>query len=294
MDKIGLGKGLSAILGEIEPTQAPSGKTDAIELVSIQSLQPGRYQPRRVFAPEQLNDLVASISAKGVLQPLLIRPLSDKPGKYEIIAGERRWRAATQAGLTQVPAIIRHFSDKETLEVSLIENLQRQDLNALEEADAYARLMKEFNYTQEELAKVVGKSRSHVANMMRLLELPSEIKHLLESNALSAGHARALLNTAHPEVLAKKIIDMGLNVRQAEQLAMREGAKKARTAPVLPSPERKDRDILALEAELSALLKTAVSIKWTGKTGKITLVCNKLEKLDTILQRLTNGGPVED
>ena len=290
MDKIGLGKGLSAILGEIDPVQEAGEKADVVELVPVQSLQPGRYQPRKVFAPEQLADLVASIAAKGVLQPLLVRPIADN--KYEIIAGERRWRAASQAGLKQVPAIVRHFSDKETLEVSLIENLQRQDLNALEEAAAYARLMKEFQYTQEELSKVVGKSRSHVANMMRLLELPDSVKKLLESNELSAGHARALLNTAHPETLAKKIIAQGLNVRQAEQLAMQ--TKKPRATGTTPAHEHKDRDILALEAELSALLKTAVSIKWTGKSGKITVACNNLEKLDTILQRLTTGGPVED
>ncbi|MBP5160855.1 MAG: ParB/RepB/Spo0J family partition protein [Alphaproteobacteria bacterium] len=290
MDKIGLGKGLSAILGEIDPVQEAGEKADVVELVPVQSLQPGRYQPRKVFAPEQLADLVASIAAKGVLQPLLVRPIADN--KYEIIAGERRWRAASQAGLKQVPAIVRHFSDKETLEVSLIENLQRQDLNALEEAAAYARLMKEFQYTQEELSKVVGKSRSHVANMMRLLDLPDSVKKLLESNELSAGHARALLNTAHPETLAKKIIAQGLNVRQAEQLAMQ--TKKPRATGAAPAHEHKDRDILALEAELSALLKTAVSIKWTGKSGKITVACNNLEKLDTILQRLTTGGPVED
>ena len=225
---------------------------------------------------------------------MLIRPLPEKPDSYEIIAGERRWRAATQAGLTQVPAIIKRFSDKETLEVSLIENLQRQDLNALEEAAAYARLMKEFQYTQEELAKVVGKSRSHVANMMRLLDLPESVKKLLENNELSAGHARALLNTTHPEALAQKIIAQGLNVRQAEHLAMHDGGKKARSVETRADKGHKDRDILALEAEFSALLKTAVSIKWTGKAGKITLSFNNLEKLDTILQRLTYGGPVED
>ena len=290
MDKIGLGKGLSAILGEIDPAQETGEKADVVELLPIQSLQAGRYQPRKVFAPEQLADLVASIAAKGVLQPLLVRPIADN--KYEIIAGERRRRAASQAGLKQVPAIVRRFSDKETLEVSLIENLQRQDLNALEEAAAYARLMKEFQYTQEALSKVVGKSRSHVANMMRLLDLPDSVKKMLETNALSAGHARALLNTAHPETLAKKIIAQGLNVRQAEQLATQ--TKKPRASGAAPTHEHKDRDILALEAELSALLKTAVSIKWTGKSGKITVACNNLEKLDTILQRLTTGGPVED
>ena len=292
MDKMGLGKGLSAILGEMNPVQTPGANT--VELIPIGNLKPGRYQPRKVFASEPLVDLVASIAAKGVLQPLLIRPLPEQPGMYEIIAGERRWRAATQAGLTTVPAIVKNFSDKETLEVSLIENLQRQDLNALEEAAAYVRLLKEFQYTQEELARVVGKSRSHVANMMRLLDLPEEVKKMLETNVLSAGHARALLNTAHPETLAKRIIAQGLNVRQAEQLAMQDAEKKAHALKTKQPNVRKDHDILALEAELSALLKTAVSIKWTGKGGKVVLTCNSLEKLDTILQRLTNGGPVDD
>lgn len=293
-NKIGLGKGLSAILGEIEEETPAVGTKNgqAIEWIEIQRLEPGRFQPRRVFKTEELSDLVASIKEKGVLQPLLVRTLAN--GKYEIIAGERRWRASKEAGLSEVPALIKDFSDKETLEVALIENLQRQDLNPLEEAEGYARLLQEFHRTQEELAQVVGKSRSHVANMMRLLDLPDSIKDYVEKGQISAGHARALLNAKNPEKLALKVIEQGLSVRQAEQLAISEGEKKTRTPKTASASGRKDHDIMALEAELSSLLKTGVSIKWTGKNGKITIQCNDLEKLDIVLQRLTAGGAVEE
>lgn len=293
-NRIGLGKGLSAIMGEIEDEKNLSEpqKTAGIEKIAIDRLFPGKYQPRRTFKPEELSDLIASIQTKGVLQPLLVRLRPGSSDTYEIIAGERRWRASKEAGLTEVPVIIKDFSDKETLEVALIENLQRQDLNPLEEAQGYHRLLQEFHRTQEELASVVGKSRSHVANMMRLLELPDSVKQYVEEGALSAGHARALLNAKNPEKLAKKVMDQGLNVRQTEQLAMTEGEKKPRTAQKVSVGGRKDNDIMALEAELSSLLKTNVTIKWSGRNGKITIECNDLDKLDQVLQRLTTGGPV--
>ena len=297
-NKIGLGKGLSAILGEIdEETSQVSAlieKKDVagITFLPLDSLQPGKFQPRRVFTKDMLDDLVASIKTKGVLQPLLVRQVGNN--RYEIIAGERRWRASKEAGLTQVPVIIKDFNDEETLEVSLIENLQRQDLNPLEEAQGYQRLMNEFNRTQEELARVVGKSRSYVANMLRLLELPNAVKTYLDKGDITTGHARALLNAKNPEKLAKKVVEQGLSVRQTEQLAMTEGEKKGRAERTVSVGGRKDRDIMALEAELSSLLKTAVTIRWTGKNGKITIDCNSLEKLDVILQRLTNGGEVEE
>ena len=293
-NKIGLGKGLSAILGEIEEetTSVPSTHGLGIELITLDKLIPGRFQPRHRFEEEELADLVASIKEKGVLQPLLVRSISN--GKYEIIAGERRYRASKEAGLSEVPVIVKDFSDKETLEVALIENLQRQDLNPLEEAQGYRRLLQEFHHTQEELAKVVGKSRSHVANMMRLLELPDIVKDYVEKGQISAGHARALLNAKNPEKLAQKVVEQGLNVRQTEALAMTEGEKKSRTSSATSSSSgKKDSDIMALEAELSSLLKTGVSIKWSGKNGKITIFCNSLEKLDAVLQRLTTGGEIE-
>ena len=297
-NKIGLGKGLSAILGEIEEetsqVSALIEKKDVsgITFLPLESLQPGKFQPRRVFTKDMLDDLVASIKTKGVLQPLLVRQVGNN--RYEIIAGERRWRASKEAGLTQVPVIIKDFNDEETLEVSLIENLQRQDLNPLEEAQGYQRLMDEFKRTQEELARVVGKSRSYVANMLRLLDLPNTVKAYLDRGELTAGHARALLNAKNPEKLAKKVVDQGLSVRQTEQLAMTEGEKKGRAERKISVAGRKDSDIMALEAELSTLLKTAVTIRWTGKNGKITIECNSLEKLDVVLQRLTNGGEVEE
>ena len=296
-NKIGLGKGLSAILGEIDEQTTQTSQliakqeTNGITFLPVESLRPGKFQPRRIFTPEMLNDLVESIKVKGVLQPLLVRQIGNDV--YEIIAGERRWRASKQAGLTQVPVIIKDFNDEETLEVSLIENLQRQDLNPLEEAQGYQRLLDEFHRTQEELASVVGKSRSHVANTLRLLELPDTVKKYLEQGAITAGHARALLNSKNPEKLARKVIDQNLSVRQTEQLSVTEGEKKPRVPRTVSVSGHKDSDIMALEAELSTLLKTAVTIHWNGKNGKITIEGNSLDKLDLVLQRLTNGGEAE-
>ena len=296
-NKIGLGKGLSAILGEIEEetsqVSALIEKKDVsgITFLPLESLQPGKFQPRRVFTKDILDDLVASIKTKGVLQPLLVRQIGNN--RYEIIAGERRWRASKEAGLTQVPVIIKDFNDEETLEVSLIENLQRQDLNPLEEAQGYQRLMDEFKRTQEELARVVGKSRSYVANMLRLLELPDEVKKYLDKGDITTGHARALLNVKSPEKLVKKVVEQGLSVRQTEQLAITEGEKKGRSERSISVGGHKDRDVMALEAQLSTLLKSAVTIRWNGKNGKIIIECDSLEKLDVIFQRLTAGGEVD-
>ena len=254
-NKIGLGKGLSAILGEIDEQTTQTSQliakqeTNGITFLPVESLRPGKFQPRRIFTPEMLNDLVESIKVKGVLQPLLVRQIGNDV--YEIIAGERRWRASKQAGLTRVHVIIKDFHDEEKLEVSLIENLQRQDLNPLEEAQGYQRLLDEFHRTQEELASVVGKSRSHVANTLRLLELPDTVKKYLEQGAITAGHARALLNSKNPEKLARKVIDQNLSVRQTEQLSVTEGEKKPRAPRTVSVSGHKDSDIMALEAELS-------------------------------------------
>ena len=231
-------------------------------------------------------DLVNSIREKGVLQPLLVRKKSENV--YEIIAGERRFRASKQAGLSQVPVIIKDFDDKAALEVALIENLQREDLNPLEEAEAYKKLLNEFSYTQEELSKVVGKSRSHVANMMRLLDLPDDIKQLVENKELTIGHARALLNAQNPLELASEIIEKGLSVRQAEKIATTKGQVKSR--PKTKQVYQKDADILALEKEMSNLLKTQVSINWTGTNGTVVISYDDLDTLDLILQKLTSMG----
>ena len=303
MDRnLGLGKGLSALMGEDLPLMAPmynNKSADGIVILPIDDLAPSPFQPRRVFNEEALVDLVGSIREKGVLQPLLVRPSSTGEAAYEIIAGERRFRASKIAGLTEVPVIIKDFDDKATLEVALIENLQREDLNPLEEAEAYKRLMDEFKYTQDELAKVVGKSRSHVANMMRLLELPDTIKKMVSDKKLSIGHARALLNAKNPDTLAQQVVNKGLSVRQTEKLAVSEGGKTTRK-PNLPQFKKtetvykKDGDLMALEAELTNLLQTEVSIKWNGKGGEVVIAYDGLEKLDMILQKLTMAAPSEE
>ena len=291
MDRnLGLGKGLSALMGEdFSSTPAPS-ENNGITLVDIDSLVPSPYQPRRVFAESALSDLVLSIKEKGVLQPLLVRQRSDDT--YEIIAGERRLRASKQAGLSQVPVIVKDFDDKAALEVALIENLQREDLNPLEEAEAYKRLLNEFQYTQDELSRVVGKSRSHVANMMRLLDLPADIKQLVENKELTIGHARALLNAQNPSLLASEIIERGLSVRQAEKMATTKGHVPTRTRAA-KKVYQKDADILALEREMSNLLKTQVSINWTGTDGTVVISYNNLDTLDLILQKLTAMGSLQ-
>lgn len=290
--KLGLGRGLSALMGEdisSETTPVEAG----ITLVDLDLLEPSPYQPRRIFDDNCLVDLVASIKEKGVLQPLLVRRNPKNTQFFEIIAGERRFRASKIAGLKQVPVIIKDFDDKTTLEVALIENLQREDLNPLEEAEGYRRLMAEFQYTQEELSKVIGKSRSYVANMMRLLDLPPFIKRLVDEQKLSVGHARALLNAENPEKLAQQVVSKGLSVRQTEKLVQTEGGVTPRQPrQPIEKPVKKDNDIIVLENELSQVLKTPVSIKWAGNKGEIVISYSSLDKLDVILQRLTTGGVV--
>jgi len=291
MDKnLGLGKGLSTLMGEDiallaspDTNTSPEQILDKIVTVMIDSLVPSPFQPRRVFDESALNDLVESIREKGVLQPLLVRPNPNKKDGYEIIAGERRYRASKKAGLTQVPVIVKLFDDKAALEVALIENLQREDLNAIEEAEAYVRLLKEFSYTQEELSRVVGKSRSYVANMMRLLELPDSIKKMLSNREMTVGHARTLLTAKNPEKLAKEIVKKGLSVRETERLA----ADAPKSEKVEKAP--KDSEVLALEEELSRILDVRVAIKWNGKKGSMTFQYDSLGKLDSILQKLTQS-----
>lgn len=288
---LGLGKGLSALMGEDAVAEVPVNqelKISGITLIDIEKLSPSALQPRRIFKEDALIDLVNSIRERGVLQPLLARPNPQRHGTFEIIAGERRYRASKIAGLEQVPVIIKDFDDKTALEVALIENLQREDLNPLEEAEAYKRLLEEFRYTQEELAQVVGKSRSHLANMMRLLELPASIKGFLESRDLTVGHARALLNVPKAEELARHVIQKGLSVRQTEKLVSCGGVvSKGRVK------SDKGNDILALEKELSHMLKTPVIINWRGSgrargsCGEVIIRYDSVEKLDLILQRLS-------
>lgn len=286
---IRLGKGLSTLMGDDLPAltaavESAEKKFDSIVTVLLDLLVPSPFQPRRLFDESALDDLVESIREKGVLQPLLVRPNPKQPNGYEIIAGERRFRASKKAGLTQVPVIIKDFDDKTALEVALIENLQREDLNAIEEAEAYVRLLKEFSYTQEELARVVGKSRSYVANMMRLLELPDSVKKMLAEKQITVGHARSLLSVSHPEKVAKEIVKKGLSVRETEQLVSHPKEAKPST------PKTQDEDVANLEKELSQMLGAQVAIKWNGSKGCMTIRYDSLSKLDTILQRLTQAG----
>ncbi|MDR2901869.1 MAG: ParB/RepB/Spo0J family partition protein [Lactobacillales bacterium] len=282
---LGLGKGLSTLMGgEVEAHFGVAESQHFVTMVDISLLHPGVFQPRQSFDIDSLGDLVNSIREKGVLQPLLVRKHPKKAGAYEVIAGERRLRASKTVGLEKVPVLIKEFDDKTTLEVALIENLQREDLNPFDEAGAYIRLMEEFKYTQEALSKVVGKSRSHIANMMRLLDLPEVVKDYVLDKKLTIGHARALLGGKDIEALAKEIIKKGLNVRQTEKLAA-EGMK-GKVRKTGSAKQQKDADIVTLEKELTRILKTPVAIDWTGKGGKVVISYQDLDQLDFILQSL--------
>ncbi len=284
-----LGMGLSALLGGDANEFSNLGDSETSRSVAVTDLSPGQYQPRQAFAEDGLRDLADSIRAKGVLQPLLVRPHPRKAGAFEIIAGERRWRAAQLAQVHDVPVIVCDFNDRETLEVALIENLQRQDLSPLEEADGYRRLMGEFSHTQEVLAKSLGKSRSHVANMLRLLTLPDDVKAMLNDGTLSAGHARALVGAENAVALAHEVVKKGLNVRQTEKLA--KGDTPVSSAKGFPKSVRKtvkDADTLALENDLENLLGLKVSINDHGGRGTLSVHYESLEQLDGILARLSH------
>lgn len=282
----GLGRGLSALLGDetYEPAAARGART-----VPIESLEPGRFQPRRRIVEEDLRDLAQSIAAKGILQPILVRAFADDPGRYEIIAGERRWRAAQLARLHEVPVTVKALTDREAMEIALIENLQRQDLSPLDEAEGYRRLVAEYGHTQEALADSIGKSRSHVANTLRLLALPDGVKAMLDAGLLTAGHARSLLTAADPEALARTVARRGLNVRQTERLAAQSRAEPASARGRAPA---KAADTAALERDLSARLGLDVEIRHRGGAGSVVLHYRTLDQLDDVLKRLTarSGG----
>ena len=280
-----LGRGLSALFAETAPAPAPAQTPDvarATQYVPVMFLHPSRYQPRRHFDPAEIQALVESIKSRGILQPIMVRRVDGDLNSYEIIAGERRWRAAQAAQLHEVPIIVREVSDLEALEIALIENIQRQDLNPLEEAEGYRRLMQEFERTQEELAHALGKSRSHIANTVRLLNLPFEVRTLLDEGKLSAGHARALLNAADPVALAREVVNAGLNVRQTEALAAK--AKPPRAAA---KARMKDADTAALEKQLADHLGLEVAIKFDGQGGELVIRYKTLDQLDEVLKRLS-------
>ncbi len=275
-----LGRGLAALFGDAPP-DAGSGAPRATLPVTV--LDPGPFQPRTAMHPARLQELTESIRLQGVLQPILARPHPDQPGRYQIIAGERRWRAAQAAGLQDIPVLVRALSDTDAVAASLVENLQRQDLDPIEEAEAYKRLTAEFGMTQDGLGGLVGKSRSHVANTMRLLQLPAPLRAHLREGTLSAGHARALLTHPAPEAAARAVIARGLNVRQTEALTQRIAHPPAPAAP-RPPP---DAEMAALERDLSARLGLRVQVSFDGRAGSIRLHVQTLDQLDGVISLLT-------
>jgi ParB family chromosome partitioning protein len=277
-----LGMGLSALIGDASPPAAPP--QGAPRTLPIEALEPSPFQARTTPDPAALAELAASIQEHGILQPILVRPKPGAAGRYQILGGERRWRAAQQARLHEVPVVIRDLDDRTAMAAGLVENLQREDLNALEEAEGYARLMSEFGLKQESLGQAVGKSRSHVANTLRLLNLPPRVRELLRSGALTAGHARALLGAQDPERLAGMVVVRGLSVRQTEALAA-----AAPRDPATRRPPRQDPDIAALERRLSEKLGLKVAIRAAGKGGQVTITYRDLDQLDGVLRLLDPG-----
>jgi ParB family chromosome partitioning protein len=288
----GLGRGLSALMADVtpDPVNDEAEKTEprrGDQLIPIEKINPNPDQPRRHFTDEDLQDLTASVREKGIIQPLILRPDPNGDG-YQIVAGERRWRAAQRAQLHELPAIIREFNDTEALEVAIIENIQRADLNAIEEAQGYSDLMERFGHTQEKVSEALGKSRSHIANLLRLLNLPPKVQDFVREGQLSAGHARTLVTADDPEALARTIISKGLSVRAAEKLAKEQ--KPGSEQPRRPATaSEKDADTRALEADLSAAtgLKISIDHKPGGTAGTMTIRYKHLEQLDDLCARLS-------
>lgn len=294
-----LGRGLDALLGDDEGGYSNLDRLRQSRPVPIDRLQPNPYQPRRYFPEEELQTLIRSVREKGILQPILVRPAQGGGDSYEIVAGERRWRAAQRCQLHEVPVIIRDFSDSESLEIAIVENVQRHDLNPLEEAAGYRRLLQEFGRTQDDVAKVVGKSRSHVANTLRLLDLPDALQQMVVEGALSAGHARALLAAPDPAAAAAQVVERSLNVRQTEALV-----RSLTDRPDPPSAQSgrrksggaggnvgaKDADTLALERDLTDRLGLTVDVRADGSGGgSVTIRFQTLEQLDGLVATLSRG-----
>lgn len=289
-EKRGLGRGLSALLGDVDETETltvgtPEATAAGVREIPIELIHRNEHQPRWMFAEEELEELAASIREKGVLQPILVRPAPGIPGEFEIVAGERRWRASQKAGLQAMPALIRELADGQVLEIAVIENVQRANLNPIEEAAAYQQLVEKHGRTQEEVADTVGKSRSHVANTVRLMNLPEPVRDHVLSGRLTAGHARAILTAENAEALADEIIAKGLSVRDAERLA-RGGAPTKAKAPVQRAP--KDTDTQALESDLSDVLGLDVEVIDKGGVGELRIKYATLEQLDELCRKLTS------
>jgi ParB family chromosome partitioning protein len=281
-----LGRGLDALFGEADEADiaaaSEGGEPRAPRSLPVEFLSPGPFQPRRKFDEGEMDRLVESIRTQGVLQPILVRPVEGKADRYHIIAGERRWRAAQKAKLHEVPVVVRPMSDRDALQIAIIENVQRQDLTALEEAEGYQRLIAEFTLTQEDVAQAVGKSRSHIANTLRLLDLPDTVLAMLQEGLLTAGHARALLGCPDPEAAARIVIAKGLNVRQTEQLA-----REVRETPAPSRPSSRDPNIVALEQDIETRLGFKVKIDTRDNTsGTIHIQYSNLDQFSAVLKRL--------
>ena len=289
----GLGRGLSSLMGDLknEPlTSNENSESQTVEkLVPVEKIYPNPNQPRKSFQEEKLIELANSIKTKGIVQPLIVRKKKGTKESFEIVAGERRWRAAQRAQIHELPVIIKEFTDIEVLEIAIIENVQRADLNPIEEALGYKNLMENFDHTQDGLSKEIGKSRSHIANLLRLLNLPSSVQELLISGQLTAGHARALVTCDNPLAIAKQIISLGLSVRDAERLAKNVSEKKVSNKA---KTKEKPADTVLLEADLSAALKMKVSINHEeGKEkGLISITYKSLDELDRISEVILNGN----
>ncbi|MEM5470823.1 ParB/RepB/Spo0J family partition protein [Hoeflea sp. AS60] len=285
-----LGRGLAALIGEIDqPIQSQSKPTvSADRTVPIEHVSRNPRNPRRSFDPADLEDLSKSIRQHGIVQPVMVRRAGDD--RYEIIAGERRWRAAQMAGLVDIPVIVRDVDDRTALEIAIVENVQRADLNALEEAQGYEQLIAQYGYTQNDLGEVIGKSRSHVANSLRLLKLPDEVRQMLADGALSAGHARAIVSTSDPVRLARKIADEGLSVRDAEKLAQKDAEQLANPGGMETKSagraDEKDADTIALERSLSDVLGLKVQLAHKGQGGQLRIDYKSLEQLDELCRLL--------
>lgn len=287
LKKKGLGRGLNALFGDEEDTSSEGQGAGSRRMMPIDWLSANPNQPRRIFTQDALNELADSIRGHGMIQPILVRPVPEAGNRYEIVAGERRWRAAQQAQLHEVPVTIQYLTDEAVLELGLIENLQREDLTPLEEAEAYQQLMSRFGHTQEKVAQAVGKSRSHVANMVRLLTLPEGVKAYLREGKLTAGHARTLVTADDPLAMAKAMVEGHLSVREAEALANKKKGKLVKGKANKAS--QKDADTIALEREMTNLLGMKVDIDSQGKGGRLSINYTTLEQLDEVLHRLSQN-----
>jgi ParB family chromosome partitioning protein len=285
-----LGRGLASLIGDVGGEAAHAERPRAQRKVPIEFLKPNPRNPRRAFSDVELGELADSIRQHGVIQPIVVRPVKGAQDRYEIIAGERRWRAAQAAGLHDVPIVPVDVTDNVALEIAIVENVQREDLNAMEEAKGYHALADEFKRTQEDIAKIVGKSRSHVANMMRLTKLPDDVQALIASGELSAGHARALIGVPDPSTAAKRIVAEGLNVRQAEALAHEAGVPERKPPKARTDKAQKDPDTLALEKRVSDALGLAVTVDHRNPGGVVQIRYSDLDQLDEILKRLDAKG----